>query len=157
MSKPSRRPPNREEIKRIRKDKKRAEKALRARQRAEGLKVPFKAAMPNRKCQYKTAEEEQRGRQDAVVEQVRVFRAKLPVLLRRLCKIKDPRNPKKVKHKLTVVMIYGILTFVFHMASRREANREMTRPVFMDNLRSLFPEIEDLPHNQHAYAAFGQD
>jgi len=146
MSKPSRRP-NRQEIDRIRKEKKGAEKALRARHRAEGLRVPFKAAIPNRKCEYKTAQEEQQARQDAVVEQVRVFRAKLPVLLRRLSKIKDPRSPKKVKHKLTVLMIYGILSFVFHMASRREANREMTRPVFMDNLRGLFPELEDLPHN----------
>ena len=44
-------------------------------------------------------------------------------------------------------MIYGILTFVFQMSSRREANREMTRPMFMENLKLLFPELEDLPHN----------
>jgi hypothetical protein len=92
-------------------------------------------------------EEEQEARQDATTEQIRVFRAKLPILLKRLSKIDDPRNSKKLKHKLAVVMIYGILTFVFHMASRREANREMTRPVFMDNLKKLFPELEDLPHN----------
>ena len=44
-------------------------------------------------------------------------------------------------------MIYGTLIFVFQMASRREANREMTRPLFMENLKLLFPELEDLPHN----------
>ena len=146
MSKMSWRP-SREEIKKIRKEKKKAERALRARQKAQGLKVPFKAAIPNHKCTYKSVEEEQKARTEATTEQVRVFRAKLPVLLRRLSEIEDPRNPKKVKHKLTLLMIYGILSFVFHMASRREANREMTRPVFMENLKLLFPELEDLPHN----------
>ena len=29
----------------------------------------------------------------------------------------------------------------------REANREMTPPVFMNNLKLFFPELEDLPHN----------
>jgi len=139
--------PNREDIKRLRKEKKRAEKALRERQRTEGLQAPVRTSMPNRKCVYESMEEEQEARQDATIEQVRVFRSKLPILLKRLSMIDDPRNPKKVKHKLAVVIIYGILTFVFHMASRREANREMTRPVFMDNLKRLFPELEDLPHN----------
>lgn len=146
MSKVSRRLSS-EEIKKIRGEKRRAEKALRARQEAEGLRRPFKAAIPNRKCAYKSVREEQQARQSATTEQVRVFRAKLPVLLRRLNKIKDPRNPKKIKHHHSLLMIYGILTFVFQMASRREANREMTRPVFIENLKCLFPELEDLPHN----------
>ncbi|OIP41311.1 MAG: hypothetical protein AUK25_05945 [Desulfobacteraceae bacterium CG2_30_51_40] len=107
--------------------------------------------MPNRTCRYKSVEEEKRARQDAATEQVRVFRAKLPVLLQRLSRIKDPRNPKKIKHRHTLLMIYGILMFVFQMASRREANREMTRPMFMENLKLLFPELEDLPHNDTLY------
>jgi len=146
MSKPGCRP-NREAIEIQRKEKKKAEKALRERQRAEGLKPSIRVSIPNRKCVYESMEEEQEARQDATTEQVRVFRSKLPILLKRLSKIDDPRNSKKLKHKLAVVMIYGILTFVFHMASRREANREMTRPVFMDNLKKLFPELEGLPHN----------
>ncbi len=43
-------------------------------------------------------------------------------------------------------MIYGVLIFVLQMSSRREANRELTRPMFKENLRLLFPELEDLPH-----------
>lgn len=66
--------------------------------------------------------------------------------MRRLCRIPDPRNPKTLRHKLTVVMIYGLLSFVFQMASRREANRQMTLPMFRENLKLLFPELEDLPH-----------
>jgi hypothetical protein len=81
MSKVSRRS-DREEIKKIRKEKKRAERGLRARQKAEGLKVSFKAAIPNRKCEYKSVEEERLARQDAITEQIRIFRAKLPILLR---------------------------------------------------------------------------
>jgi hypothetical protein len=32
------------------------------------------------------------------------------------------------------------------MASRREANRELSRPVFLATLQGLFPELETLPH-----------
>ena len=44
-----------------------------------------------------------------------------------------------------MLLIYGILTFVYQMASRREANREMTRPAFMENLKLLFPKLESIP------------
>lgn len=148
MSRASRRP-NRQQIKEIRKEKKKVAKALRVKQRAKGL--PFKASIPNHKCPYDSVEEEKQARHDATTEQVRVFRAKLPILLERLSKIQDPRNPEKVKHKLTVLMIYGILSFVFQMASRREANREMSRPMFMENLRMLFPDLESIPHHDTLY------
>ena len=70
----------------------------------------------------------------------------LPKLLKELSKIPDPRQPKKVKHKLTVVLLYGLLSFVLQMASRREANRELSRPAFTPTLQALFPELESLPH-----------
>ena len=146
MSKVSRRP-NREQIKQLGKQRQKAAKALREKQQAQGLKVPIKAAIPNRKSEYGSVQEEQQARQEATTEQVRVFRAQLPMLLKRLSKIKDPRNPKKIKYKHTLLLIYGILTFVLQMSSRREANREMTRPQFMESLKLLFPELEDLPHN----------
>jgi hypothetical protein len=144
MSEPSR--PNGEEIKRLRKERRQAHISLRRRQHAEGLVGQPKPSIANRVCEHKSVAEEKGARLEAVTEQMRVFRAQLPVVLKRLEKIPDPRNPKKVKHKLTVMMIYGMLSFVFHMASRRQANRELTRPVFMENLRQLFPELEDLPH-----------
>ncbi|MDM8544129.1 transposase family protein [Desulfococcaceae bacterium HSG9] len=75
------------------------------------------------------------------------MRSQSPVLLNRLNNIPDPRNPEKSKHKLTVILIYGILTFIYQMASRRVANRTMTRPIFMKNLMLLFPELETVPHN----------
>jgi hypothetical protein len=146
MSKASARA-NGEQIKGLKKERRQAFKELRKRQRAEGLWGQPRACIANRVCEYKSVQEEKAARLEAVTEQMRVFRAQLPVLLRRLEGIPDPRDPKKTKHKLTVMMIYGILTFVFHMASRRQANRELTRPVFMENLRQLFPELEGLPHH----------
>jgi hypothetical protein len=145
MSKPSRRP-GREAIKEQKKARKQAQRELRERQRAEGFVLPPSPSQPNRISPYQDVEEERAARTDAVAEQVKVFRAMLPILLQRLSKIADPRNPKKNKHKLTVLMIYGILCFAFQMGSRREANREMTRPMFEENLRALFPDLEELPH-----------
>lgn len=146
MSKPSRRP-GREAIKAQRKEHKKAQRKLRAEQRAQGFDMPSSATISNAKCPCKTVEEEKEMRVDAVTQQIKVYRAAWPGLLKRLNKIKDPRNPKKSKHKLNVLIIYGILCFAFQMASRREANREMTRPMFMENLRILFPELETLPHH----------
>jgi len=139
--------PHSEVIKEQIRKKKKAEKQLRARRESEGLTPSSRATLPNRKSEYRSVEEEREARGEAVIEQVRVFRSKLPLLLRRLSSIPDPRNPKKIKHKLTVLMIYGILSFVYQMSSRREANREMSRPAFMENLKLLFPELETLPHH----------
>ena len=146
MSKRSLRP-NREVIKAQIKEHKKAQRELRAAQKAQGFDMPSSATISNRKCPYRTVEEEGVMRLDAVTEQIKAYRAELPVLLERLSKIKDPRNPKKIKHKVTVLMIYGILCFAFQMTSRREATRVMTRPMFMANLRNLFPELEALPHH----------
>ena len=146
MNKPSRRP-NREAIKAQKKDKKRAEKLLRQKQKAQGLQVSSGFSVSNCKSKYKTVEEETKARHEAVTEEAKVFKANMPVLLKRLSRIPDPRNPKKIKHKLTVLMLYGILVFVYHMASRREANKKLTNPIIMTNLKLLFPKLESMPHN----------
>jgi hypothetical protein len=121
--------------------------------RAAGIAVrvkyenkPKKQAMPNRLSDLATVEEEKEERQETVEAALKVYRRLLPGLLCRLKQIKDPRNPKKIKHKLTVLMVYGILFFVYQMSSRREANREMSKPIFYENLKAMFPELETLPH-----------
>jgi hypothetical protein len=123
-----------------------AQEDLRKKQQAEGLDPQKVPALPNRKNDYETVEEEQQARQKAVEAQLRLMRQKLPILLKRMEKIHDFRNPKKTKHKLTVLMVWGILTFVYQMASRREANRKLTRPMFVENLRLFFPKLESTPH-----------
>lgn len=146
MSKISRRP-NRERIKAEKKQYKKAQKVLREDGNAKGLQKGSHGTISNCKCRFENVDEEKYVRNQAVAEQIKIFRSKLPVLLKRLSKIKDPRNPEKIKHKITTLMIYGILTFVFQMASCREANREMTRPMFWQNLQYFFPELESLPHH----------
>jgi hypothetical protein len=101
----------------------------------------------NSTCDYETIEEEIYARNIIATDQIKIIKSQFPGLLNTLSKIKDPRNPKKIKHKLTMLMIYGIFMFVFKVTSRREADREMTRPVFQENLKKFFPEIEKLPHN----------
>lgn len=123
-----------------------AVRKLRQRQAAQGLKNPSTATISNGKSAWTTVEQEKQARQEAVEEVLKVYRCVLPTLLKRFEKIRDPRNPKTVKHKATVLMLFGILTFVFQMSSRREANRQMTMPMFLENLRLMFPELETVPH-----------
>ena len=102
--------------------------------------------MPNRLCPYQSVAEEQAAREEAVAAQISVYRNLLPGLLKKLAKIPEPRQATKVKHQLTVVLVYGLLMCVFQLASRREANVEMSKPVFLSTLPQLFPELETLPH-----------
>jgi len=151
MSKQSQRP-NREEIKSLNKERKEAQKVLRAKQRGEGMTIPIKPSIPNRKSQYVNVEEEQVARQFAATEQARIFQSQLPGLLKTISKIKDLRNPKKIKHKLDLLIMYGILIFVFQMASRREANREITLPQFMESLMPIrLPQNRRILHDSVAF------
>jgi hypothetical protein len=119
---------------------------LRQQQREAGLKPQRTATPGNSTSNYTSVAEENAGRNDAVSGFLRVMRRMLPILLKRFAKIPDPRNPRKLKHRLSVLMLYGLLVFVFQYSSRRAANREITRPMFEQNLRALFPELENLPH-----------
>jgi hypothetical protein len=130
-----------------RKENRRIRAALRERQKSAGLEPAVKATAANHLSQYESPEQEREAREEVVTEKVATLRAKLPTLLRKLAKIPDPRNPKKIKHKLTSLLLYGILCFVLQVASRREANRELTRPVFKENLLALFPDLQSIPHH----------
>ena len=146
MGKPSRRP-----AREARKARTEAQKKLREQQRAAGLNARPTATIANRKSQLRTPEEEQQARQEAAGSYFQILRSQLPLLLRRLSSIPDPRVPKKTRHKLTMVLIYGMLSFVFQMASRREANRKMTMPTFQANLKLLIPDFEEIPHHDTLY------
>lgn len=101
---------------------------------------------PNRKCEYATVEEEQQARQAALEEQLKLWMVMLPDILKKFDRIPDPRRPRNIRHKLTVVLFFGLLLFVFRYVSRREANRELTRPAVLEMLRAVFPEIDSCPH-----------
>lgn len=146
MSHTSRRS-NRAEALNRRKETKRAQKALRERLAKEGLQQPAHKTISNGKSQYTSTAEEEIARNEASFGLLGVLRNNLPELLRRFAKIKDPRNTKKVTHKLSLLMLYGILSFVLQMSSSREATRELSRPMFWENLKRFFPELEKTPHH----------
>lgn len=105
-----------------------------------------KRAITNRKRGYETSEDEKLDRQTSVEAALKVYQRTLPILLKRLSKINDPRQPKKLKHSLTVLMIYGILMFVYQQFSLRNANREMSTAIFFENMKAMFPDFETMPH-----------
>ena len=145
MSKPSRRP-NREAIKQKRRHRRTQQRELRVRQAVAGLFPNTPPAIPNATSSLSSVSEEEDVRIEAVAGQIQILKQQLPKLLKDLEKIPDPRNPDKTKHKLTVLMVYGWLMFVFQFSSRRAVNKEMTQPQFKENLGLLFPEVEALPH-----------
>ena len=126
MSKPCQRP-QQAEIRALRACKRQQERALRERQRRDGLLPRTPPPLPNPCSTYADIAAEQQAREAAVSGQIRILRRELPALLERLEQIPNPRNPNKCRHRLTVLLLYGLLMFVFQFASRREVNREMTR------------------------------
>jgi hypothetical protein len=107
--------------------------------------------LPNRKSAYKTVNEETEAILQTTRDALEVYIKMLPGLLEKLSRIPDPRQPKKIKHQMTVLMIYGILIFVFQVPSRRNANQEVTAPQFLENLRAIFPELTEMPHQDTLY------
>ena len=146
MSEPSCR-----EARKWRKRRKTAQKSLRVAKKAEMMKPRSHATRPNRTCSYETVEEEKQARTEAAIEHARIIRAKLPILLRELSMIPDPRNPLRISHKLTSLMIYGILMFVLQFGSRRKTNEKLTAPAMKQQLLELFPDLESIPHHDTLY------
>ena len=100
----------------------------------------------NRTCQFKTTEQEREERSGSTIEQVLIISQQLPIILKRLHKVKDPRQATKIKHCLATLMVYGIFCFILQISSRREANDILTWPQFKENLFALFPDLKTMPH-----------
>lgn len=126
--------------------RRRLKRLLREDLKRKGKGYPPTVTLPNRKSSLETVEEEKAAVQDTTEEKLRVYRLLLPGLLEKLARIPDPRSLKKVKHKTDMLMLYGILMFAFQMSSRRRTNREMTTPQLIENLQSVFPELNEMPH-----------
>jgi hypothetical protein len=105
-----------------------------------------KRNIANRKCSNNTPEEEKEEREESAQAAIKVYRRTFPTLLKRLSKIKDTRQTKKIKHSLTVLMLYGIFMFVHNMSSLRNANKEISSAIFFENMKAIFPEFETMPH-----------
>jgi hypothetical protein len=77
---------------------------------------------------------------------MRILRLILPGILAMLSTVKDYRNPKKITHTLAVIMLYGILMFLSHTQSRREANREIGGSKAGGLMQELLAEFLSTPH-----------
>lgn len=134
------------EIKERRQKRRKEQASLRARELAMGLKRATNPSASNRVSGHASVEEEKAEREVIAAEFIDAIRPQLPTLMQSLAKIKDYRNPKKIEHQLTMVLLYGMLCFVLQTSSRREANRELSGPVLLGHLRKLFPEMDKIPH-----------
>jgi len=114
---------------------------------AEGFQQATNPSASNRRNSHASVEEERAERQEVTAKFINAIRPQLPGLIQSLAKIKDYRNPKKVQHQLTMVLLYGVLCFVLQTSSRREANRDLSGPMLLEHLNKLFPELTELPHH----------
>lgn len=137
----------RKNAKEIRKKVKQSRKELVERKKAEGISHPPQKSVSNAKSPYKTEEEQQKANEDVVAAQFSTYLAMLPPLLVKFSKITDPRNPVKLKHKVTVLIIYGLIMFLFNLKSLRNANQVMSGATFFKNLKMLIPELETMSHS----------
>ena len=101
----------------------------------------------NAKSPLTFIEQERAEEQRVAIDYLKTMNRLLPGLLGRLAEVEDFRNPKKIKHKVAVILLFAILWFVFQKSSRREANRQMTTPTFLENMRLFFPDLNSLPHH----------
>ncbi len=140
---------NRAEIRQEKREREKAEKIKKLEDQGfvvSRIVYGEKRNISNRKSSFTTPEEEKKDKQETAEAALKVHRRMLPVLLKKLSKIKDPRQPKKTKHSLTVLMIYGIMLFINNMTSLRNCNKEMSTAIFFKNMTAMFPEFETMPH-----------
>lgn len=134
------------ETKQNRAERRRKQRELKEQLKKQGKQYPPSFTLPNRKSSFSTVSQEKAYIQSVTEEKLKVYANILPGLLKKLSQIPDPRNPNKIKHQITVMMLYGILMFTFQMTSRRQTNRGLTTPQLLENLRAIFPELIDMPH-----------
>ena len=114
--------------------------------RQNNLHLKQRKTASNATACNKAKDEEQQEMQELTRSAGRALRKMLPPLLKQFEQIPDPRNPFLTKHKLTVLLLYGILLFFFRLKSRREANRMLSRSQFRESINAVLPELETLPH-----------
>lgn len=107
---------------------------------------PGRAVQCNRKLDQAKPEEIIEQRQQTVNHLALWFRKQLTSLMKILGQIEDPRQQGKIKHKLETVLVYGILLFFFKLPSRRQANKQLSGNIIFENLRTVIPELESMPH-----------
>ena len=114
-----------------------SQKQIRENIEATDAKIIHRTQAKNHKSPHETFADEQAAREHIMSEQIKAWRSMLPVLIKKLSRIPDPRRTKSVKHKISVFMIFGLLAFVFRLRSRREMNRELTGATINTNSKNI--------------------
>lgn len=133
------------------------QKALKAKRRAAftdikqqiaatGSGIITRTQACNRKCSAESFQEEQAAYEDIVSAQMDTWRSILPGLIKKFANIKDPRNPKTIRHSMTVLMLFGLFHFLFMLKSRRAFNENLTTPSLCALLEEFFPDMSTIPH-----------
>lgn len=113
----------------------------------EGNLTPPKTDLANIKFPANTVSEEGDILREPLAAEIEAWNKIMPELIKDFERIKDPRNPNKIKHSITVIFIYALLLFLFRLPSRKEINMSLARPKFFENIKALFPEIDSKPHS----------
>ena len=113
----------------------------------EGNLTAPKTDLANIKFSAKTVSEEGDILREPLAAEIAAWNEMLPDLINDFERIKDPRKPKKIKHSITVILIYALLLFLFRLPSRKEINLSLARPKFFENIQTLIPEIDSSPHS----------
>ena len=117
---PANRPKSRQERRKIemarRKEEKKArrlaQKELREKEALEEANKKPKVCSNNAKSPFKTVEEEQAENKHVAIDYLKTMQRLLPGLLKRLSEVEDYRNPKKIKHKVDVILLFAIFWFL---------------------------------------------
>jgi hypothetical protein len=100
----------------------------------------------NIKSPAKTVDEQAEIIGDILSSGISAWGTLIPGIIKDFSELKDPRRVASVKHQLAVIMMYGLLIFLFRFPSRKHANLELTEPLFCRNIQAIFPEIDSNPH-----------
>jgi hypothetical protein len=134
----------------LREQRRRSQQSLRELQKTLGLVSQPQIQITNTTSSLKTVEEEQKAREAATVEQVRILRDQRPLLLSKFAKIEDPHESEENKAQayVSTTLRRPDLRFSQDISPRiQQSNRTMTKPQFIENLRLMFPELESIPHH----------
>ena len=99
----------------------------------------------NRKNGNATAEEEMEARLDTAIEFIKVNKKHLGAVIEDFLQVNDPRHQSYIIYSVPELMLFGLLTFMFHAESKRSSNARLS-PVLLRNINEFFPQIEKFPH-----------
>ena len=88
---------------------------IRADVKATGSSIEPLTQAHNRKCNAQNIKEQQLSYEEPFAAQIKAWRSMLPTIIKHFVKIKEPREPGKIKHSMESLMLLGLLMFIFRI------------------------------------------